>query len=245
MAERIYKGRFGWSAEDSSHSATHVLLTVAEYEQLCVDLGDARKDKKDTRRSADLEIGRMKTLTQRQIKDIQDDAAAQVADLQEQLEEARAEADYQKRLTENMLRINKERANVDRNLRPKKEHSGYAVISSQEREVRYDKGRKLLVVGETVLQSPYGVEFTEEQARKQIFAELLTNDGGWKLGDIGITRRNMVGIEQLVDNTAGKIKEGNTAFQQRLRANYKAGYWEYIVLHTLPLDVVPEDMLPG
>ena len=30
--------------------------------------------------------------------------------------------------------------------------------------------------------------------------------------------------------------------QQRLRANFRSGYWEVICLHTKPLDVVPRDM---
>lgn len=155
-------------------------------------------------------------------------------------------SDYQISLNQNLLRINKEKSNAERKLRPKKEHTGYVVISSQEKEVRYKAGKRMqsLVVWETILQSPYSIDFPEEQARTQIYNELLTNEGGWKLGDIGITSRYMASLEEMVENLGQKIFEQNRAYSQRLRANYKAGYWEYIVLHTLPLERVPKNMLP-
>lgn len=86
--------------------------------------------------------------------------------------------------------------------------------------------------------------FRKNKHVTQIYNELLTNEGGWKLGDIGITSRYMASLEEMVENLGQKIFEQNRAYSQRLRANYKAGYWEYIVLHTLPLERVPKNMLP-
>ena len=88
---------------------------------------------------------------------------------------AQKEAKHQRGLNANLLRISKERANADRKLKPKKEHTGYVVASSEEKEYRYRDGRKWkrVKLWETVLQSPYAVDFTEEQAREQITRELF------------------------------------------------------------------------
>ena len=112
--------------------------------------------------------------------------------------------------------------------------------------VRYKKRRSMVtaVVWETTFQSPYSTEFTEEQARKQIVSELLSQKGGCKLGKVGINDRIITEYEKLVEKYPENINVQNTAFNERLRANFKAGYWEYIVLHTLPLGAVPKDMLP-
>ena len=32
------------------------------------------------------------------------------------------------------------------------------------------------------------------------------------------------------------------AQQQRLRANFRAGYWELVLMHTRPLGIVPPEM---
>ena len=52
--------------------------------------------------------------------------------MEEKLTRAEEEVSYQKGLNANLLRISRERANADRSLRPKKEHTGYAVVRSME-----------------------------------------------------------------------------------------------------------------
>ena len=37
----------------------------------------------------------------------------------------------------------------------------------------------------------------------------------------------------------------NALFSRQLRANYRVGYWEYIIQHTKPLGIVPADMRAG
>lgn len=58
----------------------------------------------------------------------------------------------------------------------RKVHTGYVVVMSSEKEIRYKNGRNKLLtakVWETVLQSPYSVDFTENQARQLIEEDLL------------------------------------------------------------------------
>ena len=146
-------------------------------------------------------------------------------------------------LNENLLRIARERANADRKLKRKKEHTGYVVVSSTEKEYRYKVNRRdfeTVMLWETVLQSPYSIDFTEEQARTQMGE--LTCKGGL-IGRLGITANSSSKYEELIcGQTWEKYKGLNIAFQKKLRANYKTGYWEVIFSHTKPLGVVPEDM---
>lgn len=41
--------------------------------------------------------------------------------------------------------------------------------------------------------------------------------------------------------------QGNVALavQQRLKRNFRSGYWEAMIVHTKPLSVVPPDMRAG
>ena len=234
MAESMYKSLMGWSVADSKHPGTHKLMTDEEYVDLISDLGAARREKTETERRAAAAIKKAQEEARIEIKECEEAAQERIAEKEAELAAAKREIEFQKNLNANLLRISRERANADRKLKPKKEHTGYVVISSQEKEIRYKVGKKTYpaVIWETVLQSPYNIEFTEEQARKMIFEELLTNNGGWKLADIGITNRFKGDFNEMVENLKDEVYKANRAFNQRLRANYKAGYWEYIVQHT-------------
>lgn len=102
-------------------------------------------------------------------------------------------------------------------------------------------------VWETVLQSPYSVDFTENQARQLIEEDLLARKNGL-LADVGITMIcSGSSYENLIETENWKeIKAAhNTLFSRQLRANYRVGYWEYIIQHTKPLGIVPADMRAG
>jgi hypothetical protein len=160
-----------------------------------------------------------------------------------------AESAYQRNLNANLLRISKERANADRKLNPKKEHTGYVVASSVEKERRYKDGNKhwkAVTLWETALQSPYSVDFTEEQARKQMLDELFQEDehGNWPIQRIGITG-NYSGdyAEMTRDKDWREIHHRyNVMLDRRLKANFRSGYWEIVFIHTKPLGIIPKDM---
>lgn len=249
MSEYVKKTALGYKAVPggcSDPECSHVILSKREYDVMMRENQRLEREVSDTKQKAAASIRQAQTEANRQVFQEQEKADEAIRKMVEEVERANAERDYQISLNQNLLRINKEKSNAERKLRPKKEHTGYVVISSQEKEVRYKYGKRMIsmVVWETVLQSPYSIDFPEEQARTQIYNELLTNEGGWKLGDIGITSRYMASLEEMAEKLGQKIFEQNRAYSQRLRANYKAGYWEYIVLHTLPLEQVPKNMLP-
>ena len=93
------------------------------------------------------------------------------------------------------------------------------------------------------MQSPYRVEFTEEQIRLLI-EELFENDNAI-IGKIGITAK-VIGNYEDIKDTPKYIEElqyKNFVIKQQLRANYVTGYWEVLLKHTKPLENVAEDMM--
>ena len=229
---------------------THVIQTRQEYEMLLNQRDRAKREKEEAERAAAREITRVKQETAHEADRAAQRAQAQIDDLLQQVERKTAEIADQRALNANLLRISRERANADRGLRPKKVHTGYVVVTSSEKEIRYRGGRNKLLtakVWETVLQSPYSVDFTESQARQLIEENLLTEKNGL-LADVGITLIcHGNGYETLteVENWKEIKILHNALFSRQLRANYRVGYWEYIIQHTKPLGIVPTEMRAG
>ena len=229
---------------------SHVIQTKQEYETLLDQRNRAKREKEETERAAAREISRVKQEAAHEADRAAQRAQAQIDDLLQQVERKTAEIADQRALNANLLRISRERANADRGLRPQKVHTGYVVVMSSEKEIRYKTGRNKLLtakVWETVLQSPYSVDFTESQARQLIEEDLLARKNGL-LADVGITMIcSGSSYENLIETENWKeIKAAhNTLFSRQLRANYRVGYWEYIIQHTKPLGIVPADMRAG
>lgn len=230
----------------ADQECSHVIQTKQEYETLLRQRDRAKREKEEAERTAAREISRVKQETAHEADRAAQRAQAQIDDLLRKT----AEIADQRALNANLLRITRERANADRGLRPKKVHTGYVVVMSSEKEIRYKTGRNKLLtakVWETVLQSPYSVDFTESQARQLIEEDLLARKNGL-LADVGITMIcSGSSYENLIETENWKeIKVAhNTLFSRQLRANYRVGYWEYIIQHTKPLGIVPADMRAG
>ena len=240
----------GYKTLDSlDGECTHVIQTRQEYEMLLNQRDRAKREKEEAERAAAREISRVKQEAAHEADRAAQRAQAQI-DVLQQVERKTAEIADQRALNANLLRISRERANADRGLRPKKVHTGYVVVMSSEKEIRYKNGRNKLLtakVWETVLQSPYSVDFTESQARQLIEEDLLARKNGL-LADVGITMIcSGSSYENLIETENWKeIKAAhNTLFSRQLRANYRVGYWEYIIQHTKPLGIVPADMRAG
>lgn len=220
-----------------------MILTKEEYGRLVAEIARAERETAETKKSARLQIDREWRKAQTEMEQAKQEAQETVDSMQKTLDEAYGEIEYLQSLNENLLRIARERANADRKLKRKKEHTGYVVVSSTEKEYRYKVNRRdfeTVMLWETVLQSPYSIDFTEEQARTQM--EELTCKGGL-VGRLGIVANSSFKYEDLCcDPTWEKYEKMNIAFQKKLRANYKTGYWEVIFFHTKPLGVVPVDM---
>lgn len=233
----------------SDAECTHVVLTLDEYDRMVMGRARAESETIEMKRKAAASIERAKQEAQTKILKDREETKKIVDSLNAELEQKRRESDYLAGLNENLLRIARERANADRKLKRKKEHTGYIVVSSTEKPYRckVDQRRwKVVMLWETVLETPYSIDFTEEQAREQT-KELIGNDekGVWLVGLLGINASYNGEYENMLTEkewSPQQKKEWNIMLKRRLRANYKTGYWEVIFSHTKPLGVVPEDM---
>lgn len=251
MAEFVKKTPFGYKTVQGGHGdpeCTHVILSEREYGDFIGSLNLARSEKSETQEKSKRAVQNAKEEAEREINEAQEAAAGQIKEVKQELAAANDEIQYQRRINENLLRINKERANADRKLKPKKEHSGYVVCSSSERDYTFRINRKnhKIVLWETVLQSPYLIDFTEEQARKQITEDLFEKDenGKFFISKIGITAGYSGGFAAMIEDKewAESYKQYNVMLERKLRMNFKAGYWEIAFYHTKPLSCVPNDM---
>lgn len=253
--EYVKQTMFGYSQRNSldDPETTHVVLTKDEYRQLQQEIKDADREAYEVRVMASQEQRGLTNSYESRIHGLRKQHEAELDALREELREERTERAYHENLNINLLRIAKERANADRDLRPKKQHTGYVVISSMERDVTYKdlhQRPKTERLWETVLQTPYSVGVTDEQAWIQSKWDLLCEeeDGSWMIEKIG--------INGFYEDSYGKLplEKGYQEFikrniwlakETRLRANYRAGYWELLMQHTKPLGVVPVEMRPS
>lgn len=251
MAEYVKKTPFGYKEVQGGYSSPeweYAILARKEYNNQEIELRVAKAGKSEAEEKAQKEVNRANTEAKRDINEAYKAAAEQVEEVKRELAAANDEISYQRRLNENLLRINRERANADRKLKPKKEHTGYVVCSSSEKDYTFRINRKnhKIVLWETVLQSPYTIDFTEEQARKQIIDELFVKDenGQFFISKIGITAGYSNGYAAMIeDNEWSKIhKKYNVMLERKLRMNFRLGYWEIAFYHTKPLSCVPKDM---
>lgn len=249
MAEFVKKSMVGYKKVDGGHSdpeCTHVIVTLDEYDGLLRDVRQAQRSAQQTKEEAASQIARIKQETEAEAHRAAENAAKQVKAVEGLLDEEKRRRAYQERLNSNLLRISKERANADRKLKPKKTHTGYAVTFSAEKEYRYRERRTTVSVmlWETVLQTPYSVDFTEEQVKVQT-QELFEKDdeGNWLIQRIGINANYGGAYENMLnDREWTDWQDYNVLLEQKYRANYKTGYWELVFTHTKALGVVPDDM---
>ena len=98
------------------------IIEVSEYAGLQQEISNAKQAARNAEYNAD-----------KKIHQIQSEAQSRITDAEKKI----AESALQRELNANLLRITKERANAERDLKPKKEHTGYVVLTSAEKESRY------------------------------------------------------------------------------------------------------------
>lgn len=138
----------------------------------------------------------------------------------------------------NLLRMSKERANADRNLRPKKWHTGYLVIRSTQKKIKNE------IVWETLIQTHYHFDLAAEAADEEIQRDLFIEKG--LIYTLGITDRYEGPYESMkteMRRKGKKVDELNVAFSYRLERDFQGKYWKVWVMHTKPLGEIPDDMM--
>lgn len=250
MADRVYKTLTGGlRREDEKHPATHIILTVEEYEELRKELKAAIYMKDETERDAK----EYKKKVDEEARTIVRQAEKKVDEITKSLDTEKQNRVYQEKLNKNLLRINKERSNAERKLQPKKEHTGYVLLQSQEKEIRNinPNERNPQLVWETSLQTPYTVELSADEAKTQIVNDMGNYQTLALLSELGIERvlnnmSNRTPEEFRINRNISderQLKDGeNTVIKTFLRQNFKNGYWEVIYQHTHNITYVPRNM---
>lgn len=251
MAEFVRKAAIGFKevhGGQSNPECTHVILTKEEYKELIERISKAERGAEEARYIAERNIQDEKRRARERIDEVEAIFAQKEMEAKKTLDAERKECELQRGLNKNLLRIARERANADRKLRPKKDHTGYVVVTSMEKEYRYkdidDGYLKHVVLWETILETPYIVRLEEPEV-KNLTQELFHENEEWIISLIGINAKYEGGYADMVGNKGWKEHvQYNVMVDQRLKANYRTGYWEIIVLHTKPLTSVPVDMMP-
>ncbi len=252
MGEFVKKTLVGYKEIPGGRSdpeCTHVILTLEEYEGQLRRIAAEEQEARSTKYSAERAIEAARQDARYTAQKAAEEAQQTVKAMEATLAAERAENAHQRALNANLLRICKERANADRKLRPKKEHSGYVVVFSEETDHQYKDGNrhtKRVLLWKTVIQSPYVVDFPEAQVRRQILGELLQEDedGHRMIDRLGINGIYNKGYGSMIEDRewCAEPNKYNIMLKPKFKANFRAGYWEVICLHTKPLDVVPRDM---
>ena len=227
---------------------THCLLTVEEYKKLQQRIKQAKEEAAAARADADQRVRKAKNDAEASIEKAEAICDTEVERIKKALRQAESDRDYQKGLNVNLLRISRERANADRKLKNKKEHSGYVVISSIEKDqvISLKNHKRLTVpIWETVLQTPYSIEFTLDQVQRQTREDLLTMALFLNLGiDAYVESYEEMLIGDKQPGYKKKFCDQNTVFEIKHKANYRAGFWELVLHHLKPLGQVPPGMRP-
>ena len=250
MAEFVKKPAIGGykpvTSGSSDSECTHVILTLGEYAGLKREISSAQQAARNAEYNADKKIHQIQSEAQSRITDAEKKIAKNTAEWEKKLAAEQQESALQRELNANLLRITKERANAERGLKPKKEHNGYVVLTSVEKESRYKDSYghpQTITLWETAMETPYTVDFESEQVRS-LLQELFQKDERWPICRIGITGNYLGGYTAMVNDKkwSKDYEKYNVMLERWLRANYRSGYWELIFQHTKPLSVVPPDM---
>ena len=227
------------------------IIEASEYAGLQQEISNAKQAAKNAEYNADKKIHQIQSEAQSRITDAEKKIAKNTAELEKKLAAEQQESALQRGLNANLLRITKERANAERDLKPKKEHTGYVVLTPVEKESRYKDSYghpQTITLWETAMETPYTVDFEAEQVRS-LLQELSQDDedGNWPIYRIGITGNYPGKYADMIQDKKWRedYEKYNVMLERWLRANYRSGYWELVFLHTKPLAVVPPDMRAG
>ena len=232
------------SAGISEPDLAEVRLSAAEY----ADIQKRIKTAEQAQSAAEKDVEYCGELI-KNYKDLEKEMQFKITGVEEQLEKAVKEknnlAELLKRqlyLNDNLKRIAKERANAKRGLTPKKERSGYIVLSSVQYKEHHKNG--VADVWRSVLQTPYDASLPYEQIGDDIWLELYRG----VLKSIGIfymQNRTDNGIYRIWTdiNDEGEKQEVCGLYRWSFKANFVHNLWEMTMYHTKSLHV-PEEYRP-
>lgn len=248
---RANKGLMGgYKAVGDAEANTHVILAQEDYEALVGHYSRLVDDLNEkitqlTREKA--QLAQKVSAYSRMVFQKDGELNETRARMKEAAAEAEAEIAEANARNENLMRIIRERANAARDLRPKKQRSGYLLLSVE--DCHYRKNREEYSAQKVRLQSPYPAAMETEVARTTIYRDLLEKGVGGSMGltqmdDLSGSHREEIEAKMKYPELEAELGMGNGAYDFRFKCNTQRGYWEVEFLATRPI-TVPTDLLPG
>lgn len=241
--ERVYKGMIGYKPENEKNKATHVILSIDEFNALHSQLGGLEFKIQDNLRTYKQEIEKERQNANESINSIKKQAQERLNALQSDLNSVKVEIDRLNDLNANLRRIMRERANSKRGLKPKKIHHGYMVLDSQQYNYifrYYVKGKANsddFPCWRVRIQSPYDSSIPYNTVIKDIQNDLI------KVFGVSLDVQSVTNVENQSYDNFKKLYDGdkNFIFRTSYKANIRSGFWEveYLVKSSI---TIPEDM---
>jgi len=208
--------------------STHRVLTLEEYNSML----EEKKNLESKIWSLNNQIETIKTENERNLRLIASKHDKEVADLEDQLEKASA-------ISDNLLRINRERVNAARKIQPKKLGTGFRIRIMKEGWIdagNREKDRCYI----TTIETPYKVDIPIEA----LDPEALVRDGFAGIFGILMETDHDQSIEDKAYSTyrypygddhkeKGSYHDFNVVFRRSWQTGNK-GYWELVCWHTKP-----------
>lgn len=224
---------------DEKNFPTHRILTNEEYGKLLKEIEGLRKQLLSKEEQYTMEIEKLKQQyynvleEKRKEEETHNDYREQVKKFiiatKTEIDNCREAKDEAERLNVNLKRICRENANAKRGIKPKKEHSGFIVISTAEIFEHYKKDRSIKDVRayKTIVETPYKKIMELDVAKKQAW-----NDGLNRFFDHAWSDSNRNDYAEAVKNNHD---DKNFVYKMNWRTG-KRGYWEIECWHTKPLN---------
>ena len=240
--ERVIKTFTGYGKVKINKPATHIVLTIEEFEKLNNEIQDTENEIIKAQEISKNKVEEIKKTTDKIILDEKENARKIIEAFQNDFNNAKNEIDRLNNLNSNLIRICKERANSKRKLIPKKTHSGYLILETKEHNNVFRwNGTKLVTESlpcwKTIIQSPYDCSIPYEVIEKNIYTDLVNFIGA----NLGL---------KYVYFDASKLKKkelieewnnsDNFIFKTSYKANNKSGFWEIEYLTKLNVDMSKE-----
>lgn len=243
MAERMYRNVTGWHPEDNKHDATHVFLTTQEYASLNATIKHLKSENAELSQKHRNELLSIKQEAEAYKNKLAQEAAAKIGEAQKRADAMEKEANRQKQLNENLLRISKERANAKRGLQPKRKHSGYRFVGKI-RQIRVVKSREkgkattYALVWTATIETPYAATIPIETITDKVASELAEMLGKISIGVLVMTNDEKImwrGSYTEAVKTCNEQKLRDVVFDHKYMANAKSGFWEIEITTIKPI----------
>ena len=171
----------------------------------------------------------------------------QIKDNEQYLEETKKKDERLKAICNSFIRQCKERSNQEKGQTPKKQHTGYSLITSNPKDYQYIyKGsRRKALIFESVFQTPYPIDYSYFEAYELVDGDVAFGEDEDMLLDY--MGADEFSIEHRYEDVYDKysdddLENKNIFYNQNIRMNGRDGYWELILNHTKPLSSPPSIM---